>query len=64
MEFGVAQILFVHPLALWPRTRSVSSNSVSSPVTWALCYTFCKISVSVKCMSSTQLMPGMLKVCY
>ena len=27
MEFGVAQISFVHPLALWPWTRSVSSNS-------------------------------------
>lgn len=64
MVFDVAQVLFVHPLAVWPWTSSVSLTSVSSPVTWALYYTLCKISVRVKCMSSTQLVPGMLKVCY
>ena len=58
MDFCVAQILFIHPLAVWPWIRSVSLTSVSSLVTGPLYCIAHKVSVSIKCMSSTQAVPG------
>lgn len=58
MDFCVAQILFIHPLAVWPWTRSVSLTSVSSLETGPLYCIPHKVSVSVKCMSSAQPVPG------